>query len=102
MEHSNAGYVLKHSVIVWLFTRGRAGRFLQEYSADDVLFGNVFDRPLPIPWGFSAITGFMQCVELAFLRSLPLSLLEGTSIRRWNRISIPRPNHGRYLLLYRQ
>lgn len=42
--------------------RSRLGRFLQEHNADDVLFGNVFDKPLPIPWGFSTILGFMQCV----------------------------------------
>ena len=37
-----------------------AGRFLQTHSANDILFGNVFDHPLPIPWGFSTILGFMQ------------------------------------------
>ncbi|KAJ3523702.1 hypothetical protein NM688_g8683 [Phlebia brevispora] len=36
------------------------GRFLKEFSANNILFGNVFDRPLPIPWGFSTILGFMQ------------------------------------------
>ncbi|KAL6299243.1 hypothetical protein BKA93DRAFT_888297 [Sparassis latifolia] len=36
------------------------GRFLQSYSADDILFGNTFDRPLKLPWGFSAAVKFMQ------------------------------------------
>ena len=36
------------------------GRFLSEYAANDVLFGNVFDRKLPLPWGFGTILGFMQ------------------------------------------
>lgn len=40
------------------------GRFLQEHNADDILFGNVFDKPLPIPWGFSTILGFMQCAYM--------------------------------------
>ena len=39
-----------------------AGRFLKEYSADELLFGNVFDRPLKLPWGFSAALKFMKCV----------------------------------------
>ncbi|KIP07291.1 hypothetical protein PHLGIDRAFT_425605 [Phlebiopsis gigantea 11061_1 CR5-6] len=39
------------------------GRFLQEHSADEILFGNVFDRALPIPWGFSAILSFMQYMD---------------------------------------
>ena len=42
-----------------LFT---TGRFLREYSADDLLFGNVFDRPFKLPWGFSAALKFMQYV----------------------------------------
>lgn len=31
------------------------GRFLREYDADDVLFGNVFDRPLKLPYGTSFV-----------------------------------------------
>lgn len=36
------------------------GRFLHRYSADDILFGNTFDRPLELPWGSSAALKFMQ------------------------------------------
>ena len=36
------------------------GRFLQEYSADDILFGNTFDRPLKLPWGSGAALRFMK------------------------------------------
>jgi Protein of unknown function (DUF1769) len=36
------------------------GRFLRPISADDVLFGNTFDRPLKLPWGSSAALKFMQ------------------------------------------
>ncbi|TCD67433.1 hypothetical protein EIP91_012405 [Steccherinum ochraceum] len=39
------------------------GRFLKPISANDVLFGNVFDRSLPLPWGFSAVTSFMQYLD---------------------------------------
>ncbi|EKM58022.1 uncharacterized protein PHACADRAFT_116588 [Phanerochaete carnosa HHB-10118-sp] len=39
------------------------GRFLRELSANDILFGNIFDRPLAIPWGFSAILAFMQYMD---------------------------------------
>ncbi|KAG6848131.1 hypothetical protein C0991_000924, partial [Blastosporella zonata] len=35
------------------------GRFLQPVSADDVLFGNTFDRPLGLPWGSGAALKFM-------------------------------------------
>ena len=41
------------------------GRFLVPTSADDILFGNTFDRPLKLPWGTSAILKFMQYVDAA-------------------------------------
>ncbi len=40
------------------------GRFLQTHCADDILFGNVFDRPLKLPWGFGAALKFMKYVAL--------------------------------------
>lgn len=36
------------------------GRFLKSYSADDILFGNTFDKPLKLPWGSGAALKFMQ------------------------------------------
>ena len=39
------------------------GRFLKPRSADDILFGNVFERPLKLPWGFSAALKFMKYVS---------------------------------------
>ncbi|TCD67432.1 hypothetical protein EIP91_012404 [Steccherinum ochraceum] len=39
------------------------GRFLQPHSADDILVGAVFDRPMTLPWGFSAVTAFMQFMD---------------------------------------
>ncbi|TFK38073.1 hypothetical protein BDQ12DRAFT_683924 [Crucibulum laeve] len=39
------------------------GRFLVPYSADDILFGNTFDRPLKLPWGTSAVLKFMNYVD---------------------------------------
>jgi hypothetical protein len=36
------------------------GRFLQTYSADEIMFGNTFDRPLRLPWGSSAALKFMK------------------------------------------
>ncbi|KAH9922891.1 hypothetical protein B0H21DRAFT_701400 [Amylocystis lapponica] len=39
------------------------GRFLRACSADDVLFGNTFARPLKLPWGFGAALKFMQYVD---------------------------------------
>ncbi|KAI9452505.1 hypothetical protein F5148DRAFT_1289581 [Russula earlei] len=40
-----------------------AGRFLRPISADDVLFGNTFDRPLKLPWGSGAALKFMHFVD---------------------------------------
>jgi len=39
------------------------GRFLVPTSADDILFGNTFDRPLKLPWGTSAILKFMHYID---------------------------------------
>ncbi|PFH49904.1 hypothetical protein AMATHDRAFT_62184 [Amanita thiersii Skay4041] len=39
------------------------GRFLVSYCADDVLFGNTFDRPLTMPWGSGAALKFMQYID---------------------------------------
>ncbi|TEB34271.1 DUF1769-domain-containing protein [Coprinellus micaceus] len=39
------------------------GRFLREYNADDVLFGNTFDRPLKLPWGTSVVLKFMNYID---------------------------------------
>jgi hypothetical protein len=39
------------------------GRFLEHYTADDVLFGNTFDRPLTLPWGASAVLKFMHYID---------------------------------------
>ncbi len=58
-----------------MLTRVVAGRFLKEYSADDLLFGNIFDRPLKLPWVFSVAVKFMKCVPLGPTRSLLLTLL---------------------------
>ncbi|KAF5357095.1 hypothetical protein D9756_006564 [Leucocoprinus leucothites] len=39
------------------------GRFLIPYSADDILFGNTFDRPLKLPWGTGAVLKFMNYID---------------------------------------
>lgn len=39
------------------------GRFLKNYSADDILFGNTFDRPLQLPWGSGAALKFMSFID---------------------------------------
>jgi len=39
------------------------GRFLRPISADDVLFGNTFDRPLQLPWGSGAAFRFMKYID---------------------------------------
>ncbi|KDN50156.1 hypothetical protein RSAG8_01492, partial [Rhizoctonia solani AG-8 WAC10335] len=42
---------------------GIQGRFLKEINGNDILFGNVFDRPLNLPWGFGAVLNFAQYVD---------------------------------------
>jgi hypothetical protein len=39
------------------------GRFLEHHSADDILFGNTFDRPLKLPWGSGAALKFMNYID---------------------------------------
>ncbi|KAI0346419.1 DUF1769-domain-containing protein [Trametopsis cervina] len=39
------------------------GRFLQNHSGDDILFGNIFDHALKLPWGFGAALRFMKYVD---------------------------------------
>lgn len=36
------------------------GRFLQPRSADDIMFGNIFEKRLKLPWGSGAALKFMQ------------------------------------------
>ncbi|KAJ7782800.1 DUF1769-domain-containing protein [Mycena metata] len=39
------------------------GRFLAPRSADDILFGNIFERPLKLPWGTGAALKFMKYID---------------------------------------
>jgi len=39
------------------------GRFLQPHTADDILFGNVFERPLTLPWGSGAAFQLMKYID---------------------------------------
>ncbi|KAF8605131.1 DUF1769-domain-containing protein [Ceratobasidium sp. AG-I] len=39
------------------------GRFLEEINANDILFGNMFDKPLSLPWGFGAALNFVQYAD---------------------------------------
>ncbi|KAL1739192.1 hypothetical protein HDZ31DRAFT_49775 [Schizophyllum fasciatum] len=39
------------------------GRFLKPHPASEILFGNVFDRPLKLPWGSGAALKFMSYID---------------------------------------
>ncbi|KAG8904259.1 hypothetical protein FRC01_008808 [Tulasnella sp. 417] len=39
------------------------GRFLESISANDVMFGNTFDRPLKLPWGTAAALQFAHYID---------------------------------------
>ncbi|KAJ7928506.1 P-loop containing nucleoside triphosphate hydrolase protein [Mycena leptocephala] len=39
------------------------GRFLSPRSSDDILFGNIFERPLKLPWGTGAALKFMKSIS---------------------------------------
>ncbi|CCL98221.1 uncharacterized protein FIBRA_00215 [Fibroporia radiculosa] len=54
-------YFKKRTTVTWSIQV--QGRFLRPYSADEILFGNTFERPLKLPWGFGAALKFMNCVD---------------------------------------
>lgn len=58
VRHSEYFDVPERQRITWSLQM--QGRFLNTYSSDDILFGNVFDRPFQLPWGFGAAVKFMQ------------------------------------------
>ncbi|KAK7057490.1 hypothetical protein R3P38DRAFT_2841269 [Favolaschia claudopus] len=39
------------------------GRFLSPRSSDDIMFGNIFERPLKLPWGTGAALKFMKIID---------------------------------------
>ncbi|KAH9852266.1 DUF1769-domain-containing protein [Lenzites betulinus] len=57
----DSDYFRKRSGVTWSIQV--QGRFLREYSADDLLFGNIFERPFKLPWGFGAALKFMNFVD---------------------------------------
>ena len=54
-EHTGCSALTNDADALW-----ETGRFLQARSANDILFGNTFDRPLKLPWGSSAALKFMK------------------------------------------
>ncbi|KAI0754327.1 hypothetical protein C8Q80DRAFT_1265979 [Daedaleopsis nitida] len=57
----DSDYFRKRSGVTWSIQM--QGRFLREYTADDLLFGNIFDRPLKLPWVFSVAVKFMNFID---------------------------------------
>lgn len=53
------------------------GRFLHPHPASSILFGNIFDRPLKLPWGSGAALRFMSYVDPTLTHDL------GASTRPW-------------------
>ncbi|KAF9064819.1 hypothetical protein BDP27DRAFT_1450584 [Rhodocollybia butyracea] len=49
------------------------GRFLQPHSADDILFGNTFEKPLHLPWGSGAALKFMNYIDPSLSHDLTSS-----------------------------
>ncbi|CAE6466768.1 unnamed protein product [Rhizoctonia solani] len=62
-DNSKNTYFNDESRTARTWSIGIQGRFLQEINGNDILFGNVFDRPLNLPWGFSAVLSFAQYVD---------------------------------------
>ncbi|KAG1736139.1 uncharacterized protein EDB91DRAFT_1143079 [Suillus paluster] len=46
------------------------GRFLQANSADDIMFGNTFDKRLKLPWGAGVALKFMKYVDASLEHDL--------------------------------
>ncbi|KAI0792507.1 DUF1769-domain-containing protein [Abortiporus biennis] len=59
VEHSN--YFEKRKGVTWSIQV--QGRFLQRRSADDILFGNTFERPLRHPWLIGTALKFMHYID---------------------------------------
>ncbi|KAI0659685.1 DUF1769-domain-containing protein [Cubamyces menziesii] len=57
----DSDYFRKRSGVTWSIQV--QGRFLREYNADELLFGNIFERPFKLPWGFSAALKFMNFID---------------------------------------
>lgn len=77
------------------------GRFLQTYSADDILFGNTFDRPLRLPWGSGAALKFMKYVCPSSIY-FPLPQPHHSSIHSPSLVQIRRPHtRPRPLLIHK-
>ena len=66
----------------------RQGRFLQPQTADDVLFGNIFERPLTLPWGSSAAFQFMKYAYTQLARSIPILALTTSNVSQVHRSDI--------------
>ncbi|CAE6424962.1 unnamed protein product [Rhizoctonia solani] len=62
-DNSKSTYFNVESRARHTWSIGVQGRFLKEINGNDILFGNVFDRPLNLPWGFSAALNFAQYVD---------------------------------------
>ncbi|TFK92352.1 DUF1769-domain-containing protein [Polyporus arcularius HHB13444] len=71
----DSDYFRKRSGVTWSIQM--QGRFLKEYTADDLLFGNIFDRPLKLPWVFSVAVKFMNFVDPTLEHDL------GSSSKPW-------------------
>ena len=64
MEYTSPGLVIYIAICCGFCSDATllfpVGRFLQAHSADDILFGNIFERPLKLPWVFGAALRFMK------------------------------------------
>ncbi|CAE6424129.1 hypothetical protein ACGC1H_002622 [Rhizoctonia solani] len=62
-DHSKNAYFNEESRATSTWSIDIQGRFLKGINGNDILFGNVFDRPLNLPWGFSAVLNLAQYVD---------------------------------------
>ncbi|CAE7212654.1 unnamed protein product [Rhizoctonia solani] len=62
-ENSKDTYFNDESRAMRTWSISIQGRFLEEINGNDILFGNVFDRPLNLPWGFGAVLNFAQYID---------------------------------------
>ncbi|KAH7344969.1 hypothetical protein B0J17DRAFT_23376 [Rhizoctonia solani] len=67
-DNSKNTYFNDESRAARTWSIGIQGRFLEEINGNDILFGNVFDRPLNLPWGFGAVLNFAQYDHVSELR----------------------------------
>ena len=67
---------------------------MRPICAENVTFGNTFDRPLKLPWGSGAALKFMLYVRIPFLHSTPMGAVQICVLTPFLRVLLCGPDFG--------